>query len=349
MKTNNQRGLVSLAILFACAFILLSACKKENNTAKEEDETLATATGRVMSANLLVPIAGATVACAAHQTVTNSNGEYTLSVPTGNQTLRIFTGNGQIFMTEIPINLTINEVLIIPDSTSALHQIGSMAYVPGMYDKIERIIIDSLGYTATMLQPSDLANIGLYFDYDALFLNCDNEPALNTTIYNNLAAFYLAGGSIYASDFAVEYLTGDGNPGPGLHNFDHRSYNTTSTCVSPLIGGFVADSALCTSKSGTSGMVANVKILDINIITALGKDSLDINYDLGGWELVHSVDAPFHTIMEKTTGYPFGAVAVKSDPYPGAGDIFFTTFHNEPQGVISPDVKNILQYFIMNL
>jgi len=33
----------------------------------------------------------------------------------------------------------------------------------------------------------------------------------------------------------------------------------------------------------------------------------------------------------------------------GAGRIYFTTFHNEPNGLISSDMKQILDYIILNL
>lgn len=350
MKTTKFIRLSTLALLTTFSVLILNSCSKEKE--KEDpaaQETYGTVSGRVLSANLNVPIAGATVECKDHSTKTNVNGEFTLSVPTGNQTLVIYTGDGDLFKTEMPVNVEQNEEVTLDDEDCSLRQIGTMAYVAGMFDKIERIIIDSLGYSATQLQPYDLMNAATFTGLDAIFINCDNEPPLNTSIYNNLSNFYLSGGSIYASDFAVEYLTGDGNPGPGQHHCDHQTMSYQSTCVNGSLGGFIADSALCTTKMGLTGLVPDVKILDIDIINALGKDSLDIQYDLGGWEVISSVDVPFHTIMEKTTGYPNGPVAVKTDPMEGAGTIFFTTFHNEPQGTISQDVKNILQFFILNL
>jgi hypothetical protein len=50
-------------------------------------------------------------------------------------------------------------------------------------------------------------------------------------------------------------------------------------------------------------------------------------------------------------GNLFGPLALRSDPFSPeyGGIIFYTTFHNETQGTISPDVQKILQYFILNL
>ena len=33
----------------------------------------------------------------------------------------------------------------------------------------------------------------------------------------------------------------------------------------------------------------------------------------------------------------------------GAGRIYYTTFHTQPNGLISPDMKHILDYIILNL
>lgn len=124
-----------------------------------------------------------------------------------------------------------------------------------------------------------------------------------------------------------------------------------TTCSTPQNGGFLPDSSLCASKSGSTGLVPNADIYDANIITLLGKDSIDIIYDLGGWEVISVVDAPFTTIIEDNSGLSNGPLAVSCDlngPVVG-GKIFYTTFHNHPQGTISPDIKNVLQYFILNL
>jgi len=81
----------------------------------------------------------------------------------------------------------------------------------------------------------------------------------------------------------------------------------------------------------------------------LGKDSIDIDYNLGAWERIGLLDAPFTSIInDPITNEPLAATTDFNGNYRG-GKIFYTTFHNEAQGVISSDVQNILQYFILNL
>jgi hypothetical protein len=145
------------------------------------------------------------------------------------------------------------------------------------------------------------------------------------------------------------------NPNNDPHsskNGSHQgNYSTMTTCITPQLGGFLPDSSLCTSKSGSTGTVHNAFIYDPNLINLLGKDTMDIIYDLGGWEVISVVDPPFSTIIEGFTFPGIGPLAVSCDLNGTSvgGKIFYTTFHNHPQGNISGDVKRVLQYFILNL
>ena len=97
-------------------------------------------------------------------------------------------------------------------------------------------------------------------------------------------------------------------------------------------------------------MIYNTDIISPAIINLLGKDSLDIYYDLGGWEVISQVDLPFNVIIsDNNMGYgPLAASMDVDDENPG-GVIFFTTFHNHPMGYYSHDIQDILEYFILNL
>jgi hypothetical protein len=44
-----------------------------------------------------------------------------------------------------------------------------------------------------------------------------------------------------------------------------------------------------------------------------------------------------------------GATGGMCNNLEGSGRIYFTTFHNEPNGHIGADIKNILEYVILNL
>ncbi|HRB40621.1 MAG TPA: hypothetical protein PKX86_07925, partial [Bacteroidia bacterium] len=134
-------------------------------------------------------------------------------------------------------------------------------------------------------------------------------------------------------------------------NQSHEAgYSTMATCLSSEVGGFIPDSALCASKSGAIGLITNALINDPDIVTLLGKDSMDIEYNLGSWEKISHVDIPFTTMIEKNNPGP-GPLAVSCDLNGTAfgGRIIYTTFHNHPQGNISTDVKLVLQHFILSL
>ncbi|MFI5220269.1 MAG: carboxypeptidase-like regulatory domain-containing protein [Bacteroidia bacterium] len=361
MKNITTKTLPVLALAFAALAIMPAACKKEKNEIVPDTAVVVDAviTGRVHTPTNTA-VGAATIIAGTYQTKSDKDGLFSLSVSKGDYTVIIQTGSGHIFKTEIPVTVSAKETVALTESQTLLVQIKPMAYIPGAYDEIETIIIDSLGYAATQITYNDLDNLNYIKDFGGLFFNCSSGWVLDSLKYTNLEMYVNNWGSIYASDFAVEYLTGDGNwrlantsnPHPAHRNNSHEGgFSLMSTCITPMLGGFLPDSSLCASKSGSTGMVANADIYDPDIITLLGKDSIDIYYDLGGWEVISIVDAPFTTIIEDNSGLNNGPLAVTCELNGAAvgGKIFYTTFHNHPQGSISPDIKNVLQYFILNL
>ncbi|MEO8151213.1 MAG: carboxypeptidase-like regulatory domain-containing protein [Bacteroidia bacterium] len=358
MKTTNS---LFKALFIASAFamvLIFITCKKE----KTSEPVNGTITGKVVAKNNHTPIGSAQIIAGGYSTRSDKNGNFTLEVKPGAYHLIIQTGKGHLFKTEMDITVGDGEQLALPATSTVLKQDGNMAYIAGAYDKIETIINDSLGYSAFPITVNDLDNDSLLGTFEAIFLNCGalNMFTLDSLKYTNLGNFYQNGGSIYASDFAVEFLTGDGNwrlYGTPFNNQskgsgDHAGqFSILSTCTTPKIGGFMTDSSLCCSKSGPAGLVTNIDVLAADLVTALGKDSIDIEYDLGGWEVVSVVDAPFETILQNNNpGAASVPVAVRTvSSTSGSGMIYFTTFHNNPQSTISPDVQNVLQFFILNL
>jgi len=272
----------------------------------------------------------------------------------GFNNLVIQTGEGRVFKTVLALNLAPGQHLVLPGSHTVLKQIKSLAYIPGTYDEIETIIIDSLGYLATPITINALNSISTISNFGGIFLNCGmlgGSNDMDSAKYMNLMDYATNFGSIYASDFAVECFTGDNNfrlSSNPSNGHQHGNNNKTATvCINPLIGGFIPDSALCTKKMGQSGYYYNAVILDPNLIAAVGNDSLNLNYNLGGWEIVQSYDAPFVPFISHAT---LGVLALKADLNTGSstGGLYFTSFHNQPQGV-SNEVEAILNYIILNL
>ena len=144
-----------------------------------------------------------------------------------------------------------------------------------------------MGYTATEITNSDLANLTTISQYDIIFLNCGSRKysisqALFPAIDANLATFVANGGSIYASDWDVAYLVG------GTDN--------TSSC-SPA-GGFVPDSKLCSVNQGYPGIVPAV-VSNAGLSSALGFSTLNIDFDLGSWQKITNYDPNYWEVLVK--------------------------------------------------
>lgn len=359
MKTL-QKQIIAFCILLTLTGVVFVSCKKDkdnNNTVPATEYGVVT--GKVHSPNNVV-IASAKIISGEYSTISNTQGEFSLSLPIGFHKLIIQTGSGHVFKSEVDVQVNAHETISLDKAQSELKQVKQIAFIPGAYDRIETIIIDTLGYTATAITVSSLDNLNFMQSFGGIFLNCGVNGNLDSLKYANLNNYVIGGGNIYASDWSVEFLTGDGFFRPSASSFFTNSasknqtheaaYSTMSTCTSPLNGGFLPDSALCTAKFGPVTMVQNAHILDPDIINVLGKDSMDIYYDLNAWEVISLVNAPFTTIIEDTQS-GLGSLAVTCDlngTIP-AGHITYTTFHNHPQGNISQDVKLVLQHFILNM
>ncbi len=353
MKTYTNFKWNSTLLLLMGILLVFGSCSKDND--KDSPSGLSMlVTGRVTTpSGKSVP--NAQIFTGTFSTRSSKDGLFTLPLPAGTYNVTIQTGNGNIFKTIVPVVVTKGVNIILPEPQTVLKQLKDLAFIPGAYDQIETVIVDSLGYNATQISLTTLNSLAALSGYGGIFLNCgmlNGIDHMDSLKYANLLSYVTSYGSIYASDFAVECITGDGNlriPGNlTMENHSHAKIGTTAiTCVNPLLGGFIPDSSLCTQKMGTSGFVYHANVLDLDLVTALGKDSLDLEYDLGGWEIVHSYDAPFVPIIDHPVS---GVLALKADLdlNNAHGAIYFTSFHNSVQG-INDDVETILNYIILNL
>lgn len=242
---------------------------------------------------------------------TDKNGYFYLKAPEGEQVLNLQGGDGSLFRSQYNISVKADEVLTIPDNSLKITQAVELAYIPGAYDQIETILIDSLGYSADMLSVTDLNNPSLLSTYGAIFLNCGKSGALDSTKYANLNDYVMNGGNLYASDYAVEYLTGDGyflmnmsQPfNPSKHNDFVSNSGIKSGCTSPEVGGFIDDATLCTDKEGPSTMIYQAQIINTEIQAFLGKSTIDVEYDLGAWEVIKDLTAPWEILIQDPVTY----------------------------------------------
>lgn len=346
-------SILFLVTIFVASIALFS-CKKDESTSVTKTGTI---TGYVYSkkGGKLGAVKVYVQDNPVFYTFSNKDGYFALKAPVGTHKIVIQTGSGHIFMTVVTVNVSENVVTPLNKSQTILNQVGNLAYITGYYDKIQTIIIDSLGYSATQIQISDLDSFANISGYQAIFLNCGKSGNLDSLKYANLSQFVNNCGSIYASDWAVEYLTGDGNFKSSVSHTKGGNYpampKQTNTCT-PKIGGFINDTLLCTMKNGSSGYIDSIDIISLPIQTLLGKTKMKIHYDLGAWEVIQQLGPQFTILLQDNTLTNYGPLAVLIH-YGGSctlgGNILYTTFHNEPQSGVSGDVQNILQYFVLNL
>jgi len=244
--------LISLAISLVLAF---SSCKKDKDN-PDGILNFGYVSGKVYTPSG-VPVPAASVFVDVEGEIyfsrTDKDGYFYLRAPEGERELNVQGGDGSLFRSVYTIEIVADELLELPDNYLRVSQAVELAYIPGAYDRIETILIDSMGYTADQLSVSDLDNPTLLANYGAIFLNCGKSGVLDSAKYANMQEYVMNGGNIYASDYAVEYLTGDGYytssisvPIAHHHHGDVPANNLKAGCNTPEIGGFIDDATLCT-------------------------------------------------------------------------------------------------------
>lgn len=243
-----------------------------------------------------------------YYTYTDSKGEFELDAPDGVHTLHVQTGDGSIFRNQTEVEIIEGKISEINSADLRLTQASSIAYVPGNYDEIEAILTQ-LGYNAVQLSQQDLENINTLLLHDVLFINCSATSSnITPTACQNLNSYVLSGKSVYVSDWAVSYLIG----------------TNTGNCSNARPGGFIQDNLLCTTKSGSTGLVNNCSVNNSSMANYIGTSSIDLEFDLGNWEEIQNLDNNFwETLVSSPNG----------DPLMIRTQVFDTTASDYPNGL----------------
>ncbi len=325
----------ALYLFLAISFAFITSCSKEDPA---NDLLMGTVEGTVYANLPGKTISGASVFVnyegVKYQTTSNTLGFFSLEVPVGHHQLIIQTGDGKLFQTIIEIDITENQTTTLTTLQSKLTQSGAIAFIPGSYDAIQNIITNSLGYTITPIPNNLLSSLTAMQDFDAIFINCGAPDLTDPVAYDNLAQYITDGGSIYVSDWSVSYLT-------GMH---------TGDCNRPL--GFIPDTKLCSSKSGSTVTLPGT-IVAPDFQAFMGTNIMSIYYDLNQWEIIQNFDPTYWEVVVSTNGLP-SLMLRKSDFSNGtsqgnSGNIYFTTFHNDPNNSINQDMQHMLEFVILNL
>jgi hypothetical protein len=119
--------------------------------------------------------------------------------------------------------------------------------------------------------------------FDAIFLNCGATNVTASGITDYLFAQYVAlGGSIYASDFSMNFLDGAFNSLP---------------CPMPRDYGFMPDSTVCSKRIGVVSTVTGASIASNDLGLFLNKTNIDLVYNLGYWEKIQFVDENYWEVL----------------------------------------------------
>lgn len=349
MKT--QKAQIATIWMLFLLLLLVAGCKKDNDPVNEEPipEVYGYIKGTVKAPSGK-PVEGAKVCIAKHEdlffTYTADNGTFTLKAPIGNYSLRIYTGSGNLFNAETIVTVVENDTLEVGEDSTVLSQERNIAYVTGVYDFIQIIVVDSLGYQATEIFQSDLENLTTLQQYDLVLLNCSEYYGMSPLTFQTLESYVSQGGNLYASDYAIDLLVGN-----DILKTEHRHSTTPKTqvpCSTPTLGGFIPDSLLCSSKTGLEGLYLTGQVTAPALQSILGT-SIQLYYDLPSWAVLNYVelaDPRFEELVKDPATY--GPLAVKIDwnQTQAGGNVTYTTFHNEVNA--TPDMVKFLEWVILH-
>ncbi len=272
-----------------------------------------------------------------YQTYSDAKGEYSLQVPCDTQTIYMQKGSFHGAYTRY-IDKGMTTVMTSSDGCFP-GTAAKIAVITGDWDRIEDTLkLLSLKYTLILgtggqtMQESQTA-INFLCDsaklnsYDILFLDCseaarpDMFSTSKATIIKNLKAFVAKGGSVYASDYALPYLT--------------------ATWPDYILGG-------AHSAAGNYTYVANV--IDTDLAGYLAKTQVSIRYGLGPLTCISGVGGSTHTFIDSTTTIDGGCdgtgMMVSFEPETNGGRVIYTTFHNDEQPTAGGDMESILEYTV---
>lgn len=222
-------------------------------------------------------------------------------------------------------------IIFIPKITkNVFAQSSSLAVIPPKYDDMGDVL-KKMGIPAQEVSADDLNNLSTWKKYEAVYLNCGSIfPSIEGTAA--LKKYVQDGGVVYASDFSGELIEA---AFPDKINF---------------FGEDKQDPDSFNAKVGNSGE-AEATIADPGLASIVGKKKVNINFDLGSWVVIESVNSGVrvHVTGDATTNSNDGGIKVlKNIPFvvsfqEGKGEVLFTSFHNEAQ--TTEDLDRILVWF----
>lgn len=248
----------------------------------------------------------------------------------------MFLGKISRIVAIIVLSVFVSSFLLVKPQKSAAVQHAraavaeKVAVTPSGYDDIGDILSEQ-NITADEIQMTDLADITKLKQYEVVYINCskttDDYAVASATA---LSQYVKDGGIIYASDYANSIIQ---TAFPGKINF-YGTNGSASDFDSPRVG--------------SSGKVT-AKVVDSGLAAVLGKNMVNINFDLGYWAIIDSVASGTTVhVTGPSSGDPSAAGLLQDRPYvvsfsEGSGEVLYTSFHNEAQK--TDDMEKLVNWF----
>jgi len=183
-----------------------------------------------------------------------------------------------------------------------------IAVSPSGYDNIGKVV-QELEYQFTQLSHAQLRDTATLSKFDVVFINCDSSCNSNAAPAQKAIASYVSnGGTIYASDFAADYIAA---AFPGAINFAGRK--------------------------GPRGKVT-AKIVDKGLAARIGS-GIQLTFDMSSWMQINNVRKDSQVYVEQN-GRPL-LVSFRHNK----GQVIFTCFHNHAQ--VSKQEYELLRYLVL--
>lgn len=307
--------------------------------------------GRICAPNETTWVAGAEVTVVTglgvYQTTTNGDGYFQLEgLPPGEYTVIVTKGQ---FATTFEVTVEAGAVSDILYDECLVQGELRIAVVTGQYDSIGDVldhlglVFDEVDGTNDAESDAFLLDLPRMQTYDMIFFNCgmsftwldlpdDTDGPKEQAVIANLQEFAREGGSIYASDWA--YLIVE------------RPFPEQLTFVGD-------DSVAGAAFAGVSEQIQAL-VVDTAMANLLGGNLADINYDLDIWVGMESAASSVDVLIEGD----YRVYDANNQPQPaagplatrfrtGAGNVTYTTFHNEVQTTI--DMEHLLEDIVLSL
>jgi len=150
-------------------------------------------------------------------------------------------------------------------------------------------------------------------EYNAIFINCGSQGVVNR---DNLRRFVREGGVVYASDLAAHTIQ------PAFPDIFTYSTSTSAQTVN------------------------NASIVHTSLATHMGRNSMNIVFNMGQWAAITSLD-PNATVYISGNVPGRGEIPLAFSFDYGRGRVFFTSFHNNAQA--NADMVNFIEYLVFRI